>query len=369
MHAFVSHWSASDVLRLVGEAPRWPESARLLPPAKDCVSGQRDFRKCRIGERLDSLGLAARPVDLIVPAKSARSSGGLVRAHLWSGIVPQRSMLDLGGGLLSCGAELIVIQLCSAQSKLDALLDAHASAVRAEAELAAGLGLEEGPTIDHPLKWERIRRLIAAAVVACEFAGTYRLPAGEKNVSYRASRLMSSASLASAIAEMGETSGTRRAARVCDLTLEGSASPMETVLGLMLTLPVEYGGFGIERPQLNCPVDVSSCREEGLADRDVVTPDFLWPEQRVAIEYDSDEFHAARGAGQSARDATRANILTTLGCRVFRATSRTVRAPEGVVLLARQISHALGISLEPTTPLQELRRRKLYLELMPRTKA
>lgn len=145
MHAFVSHWSASDVLRLVGEAPRWPESTRPLPPAKDCVSGQRDFRECRIGERLDSLGLAARPVDLIVPAKSARSSGGLVRAHLWSGIVPQRSMLDLGGGLLSCGAELIVIQLCSAQSKLDALLDAHASAVRAEAELAAGLGLEEGP--------------------------------------------------------------------------------------------------------------------------------------------------------------------------------------------------------------------------------
>lgn len=368
MYAFVSHESACDVLRLVGDAPRWPASARPLPSAKDCVSGQRDFKKCRLGERLSSLGLSAPPVDLIVPAKGSRSSGSLVRAHAWNGAVPSRSMLGLGDGLLVSGPELVVIQLCSAQGKLDALLDAHASAVRAEVELAAELGLEERPAIDHPLKWEHIRRLIAATVIACEFAGTYRLPAGEKNVSYRAPRLMSAVSLESAIAEVGETPGTRRATRVCGLMLEGSASPMETVLGLMLTLPVEYGGFGIEMPQLNRPLDVSSCRGE-LADRDVVTPDFLWPERHVAIEYDSDEFHAARGAGQSARDAARANILTALGYRVFRVTSRVVRAPESVALLARQVAHALGVELEPTTPLQDLRRRKLYLELMPRARA
>ena len=138
------------------------------------------------------LGLPRVPLTLSFRPRARAAAAALFAPT--SGAESFRS--DLGGGLLSCGAELIVIQLCSAQSKLDALLDAHASAVRAEAELAAGLGLEEGPTIDHPLKWERIRRLIAAAVVACEFAGTYRLPAGEKNVSYRASRLMSSASLA-----------------------------------------------------------------------------------------------------------------------------------------------------------------------------
>lgn len=150
MYAFVSHESACDVLRLVGDAPRWPASARPLPSAKDCVSGQRDFKKCRLGERLSSLGLSAPPVDLIVPAKGSRSSGSLVRAHAWNGAVPSRSMLGLGDGLLVSGPELVVIQLCSAQGKLDALLDAHASAVRAEVELAAELGLEERPAIDTP---------------------------------------------------------------------------------------------------------------------------------------------------------------------------------------------------------------------------
>lgn len=367
MDAFVSHESACNVLRLVGAAPRWPDGIRPLPPADACVSGQRDFRSLRVGERLGSLGLTDRPVDLIVPEKSARSSGRLVRAHTWHGVVPCRSMLNLGNGLLVSGPELAVIQFCSAQGKLDALLDAHASAVRAEAEMAAELGLAEKPAIDHPLKWERIRRLIAATVVACEFAGTYRLATGEKNVNYQAPRLMSAATLAETIAEVGDTSGTRRASRVCDLMLEGSASPMETVLGLMLTLPVEYGGFGIEKPQLNCSIDVSSHRGE-LADRNVVTPDFLWPERRVAVEYDCNEFHAARAGERSAHDAARANILTVLGFHVLRVTPQTMRTLGGVALLARQIAFFLDTKLEPTTPLQDLRRRKLYLELMPQVR-
>lgn len=229
--------------------------------------------------------------------------------------------------------------------------------------MAAELGLVDKPAIDHPLKWERMRRLIAATVVACEFAGTYRLAAGEKNVSYRAPRLMSAATLAATIAKVGDTSGTRRARCVCDLMLEGSASPMETVLGLMLTLPVEYGGFGIEKPQLNCSIDVSSHRGE-LADRNVVIPDFLWPERRVAVEYDSGEFHAARAGERFAHDAVRANILAVLGYHVLRVVPQTMRTLGGVALLARQITFFLDTKLEPTTPLQDLRRRKLYLELM-----
>ena len=365
MYAFVSHESACGVVRLVGDAPRWPPTVRALP--QECVSGQRAFRSCRVGERLDALGLTERPVDLLVPAQGARSSGGRARFHVWGGLLPRRSLLDFGGGLLVSAPELIVIQLCSAQAKLDALLDAHADAVRAEAELAAVLDLPERPVVDHPLHWERIRRLVAATVVACEFAGTYRLPVGEKDVSYRAPRLLSAARLAGAADEVGTTQGTSRARRVCELMLEGSASPMETVLGLLLTLPVDYGGFGLEKPQLNHPIDVSGQRGS-LSDRDVVTPDFLWAARGVALEYDSVRFHAECGATQLETDAVRANTLTTLGYRVFRATAQTLGTLPGLTLLARQLAHALGAELEPTTPLQDLRRRKLYLQLMPRVR-
>lgn len=365
MYAFVSHESACDVVRLVGDAPRWPLTARALP--QECVSGQRDFRDRRIGERLDALGLTERPVDLLVPEQGARSSGSRARFHVWSGPVPRYALLDLGGGLLVSAPELAVIQLCSAQGKLDALLDAHANAVRAEAELAATFDLTDRPVIDHPLKWERIRRLVAATVVACEFAGTYRLAAGEKNVNYRAPRLLSAERLASAAGEVGTMQGTSRARRVCELMLEGSASPMETVLGLMLTLPVDFGGFGLEKPQLNHPIDVSEQRGS-LSDWDVVTPDFLWAGRGVALEYDSVRFHVARGATQLERDAVRANTLAALGYRVFRATAQTLGTLPGLALLARQLAHALGTELEPTTPLQDLRRRKLYLQLMPKVR-
>lgn len=135
-------------------------------------------------------------------------------------------------------------------------------------------------------------------------------------------------------------------------------------MALLLTLPVEFGGFGLERPLLNQAVDVRGARGT-LSDRDYVTPDFVWPSQRVALEYDSDEFHARRGERQLGRDATRANILTSLGYHVLRVTPQVARSLAGLSLLARQIAYVLDVELVEATPLQELRRRKLYLQLMP----
>ena len=97
-----------------------------------------------------------------------------------------------------------------------------------------------------------------------------------------------------------------------------------------------------------------------------VTTDFLWREQRVALEYDSDEFHANKGREQAGRDALRANALLVGGYRVFRATTQMVRTLEGVALLAGQLAAALGVDLAEPTEADELRRRRLFAELMPK---
>lgn len=371
MYAFVSHESACEVLRLlstgetpVGDMPRWPHDVRRLPTANACVSGQRDFRGSSAERRLRALGVTGRPVDLMVRSQESRSSGREARIHVWGGLLPVDSLFRLDEGLYVSGPELAVIQLCSAQGKLDALLDAHVSAVRAETELLASLGLSESPVYDHPLHWERIRRLVAAVMVACEFAGTYRLGRGEGGTAYGMRPLMSMASLARACDDVGPSQGTRRARRVSELALDGSASPMETSLALMLSLPVDFGGFGLERPLLNCPLDVSGERGR-VSDRDAVVPDILWFGQRVILEYDSAEFHAARGRGQAKKDAARSNVLTALGYRVLRATPQTVRSLADVSLLARQIARLLDVELAATTPVQDLRRRRLFALLMP----
>lgn len=371
MYAFVSHESACEVLRLLstgetpfGDVPRWPREVRRLPTAVACVSGQRDFRGSSAERCLGALGVTGRPVDLMVRTQESRSSGSEVRVHVWGGLLPVDSLLRLDEGLYASGPELAVIQLCSAQGKLDALLDAHVSAVRAETELLASLGLDERPVYDHPLHWERIRRLVAAVMVACEFAGTYRLGRGEGGTAYGVRPLMTMASLARACDDVGLSQGTRRARRVCGLAMDGSASPMETSLALLLSLPVDFGGFGLERPLLNCPLDVSGERGR-VSDRDVVVPDLLWFGQRVILEYDSAEFHAAQGEDQAKKDAARANVLTALGFRVLRATPQTVRSLADVTLLARQIARLLDVELAETTPVQDLRRRRLFALLMP----
>lgn len=370
MRAFVSHESACNALRLIysdagkdAKVPRWPQSARSLPGPDECVSGQRAFGEAGVGDVLSGLGLTARPVDLIVSAQATRSSGAKARFHVWSGVLPRDALLLVTNDLLVSGPEFVIVQLCSAQGKLDALLDAHVAAVRAEAELAASVDSAD-TAIDHPLRWESIRRLVAATVVACEFAGTYRLGVGSRSTAYRAPRIMEAAGLGRFAEEAGKSQGTLRARRVGELMLEGSASPMETVLALMLTLPVDFGGYGLEKPLLNQAIDVRHLKGT-LSDRDEVVPDFLWPAQGVALEYDSDEFHVRRGKGQLRRDATRANILTAMGYRVFRVTPQMVRSLPGLSLLARQIARALDVEPMEATPLQDLRRSKLFMQLMP----
>lgn len=159
MYAFVGHESARDILRLLyryergrSEIPRWPPASRRLPQAGECVSGQRTFAAAHVGETLSGLGLASRPVDLLVPTRGARGGGDAVRAHVWSGILSRGSLLHVSDGLLVSGPELVVVQLCSSHGKLEPLLDAHVEAVRAELEMAGDAGPERSPVVDHPLE-------------------------------------------------------------------------------------------------------------------------------------------------------------------------------------------------------------------------
>lgn len=368
MYAFLSHDTACESLRFLSvrsllPVARWPKAARKLPVA-ECVSTQRDYRQLREEIDLGTLGARSAPVHLLVSSQRMRSSGRAAQFHVWSSDLPARSFVRVSNKVLVSGPELTIMQFGAATAKLDGLLDAHVAAVSAEAGTLAELGLPEPPTVDHPLVWEHERRIVAAAVLACEFAGTYRLGTGGEAVRYRVAPIMSCEGLGYMAATAGNTTATSRARKVAGLAFDGSASPMETALALLLTLPVDYGGFGLPRPLLNASVDVSEHRGM-LADRDRVTPDFLWPSERVALEYDSEEFHGGDEESMGG-DAIRANILTACGYRVFRATLQTTRSLAGVELLSRQLARALGVVLEIPDEIRALRRRRLYAELMPR---
>lgn len=367
MYAFVSHQSACEALRLLeGRAGRWPQKARLLPLRGSCVSNQRAFRQLCEQEELARYGIVSRPVHMLVPYQSARSRGKDARFHVWSRLIPAGAMLRLSPELFLSGPELTVIQHCGNNAKLDALLDDFHETVQGEREVRALIGADEGGlVIDHPLEWERIRSLVNAAVLACEFAGTYRLGVGESEVRYHVAPLMTCDSLRAMAQTTGATSMENRALRAADLAFDRSASPMETAVALMLTLPLEFGGFGLPRPDLNAPVDTAEVRGK-LSDSDEVTPDELWRDRFVALEYDSVEFHGQLGPSQLTKDARRANVLTAMGYKVFRVTPGLVESLQGMKLLAQQLAHALGVVLVEPSEMEMVRRRKLFIALMPR---
>ena len=367
MYAFVSHQSACEALRsLNGDEQRWPNCERMLPLMGECVGGQMAFRQLASKIDLAGLGINQDQVDILVPRAGARSRGQSALLHVWSRVLPVNSMYRVHSNLLVSGPELTIIQLCGTHSKLDALLDDFAQAVWAQQDINALTGTDERVVVDDPLKWDRMRRLLAATVVACEFAGTYRLPnAARKTTWFNAPKLMTIQSLQEVAQKVGVWSPEARAVRAAGLAFDGSASPMETALALLLTLPLEYGGFGLPRPRLNVSPDVSSMRPD-LSDRDEVRCDMFWERECVALEYDSYEFHGYDDLAQLTNDALRANILASMGYSVFRVTYGSVRSLARVELLAHQLAKALGVSLKQANEIQKVRRTKLYVELMPK---
>lgn len=67
--------------------------------------------------------------------------------------------------------------------------------------------------------------------------------------------------------------GVKAAKRASSYLVKGSASPMESLLSMLLCLPPSLGGFGLPRPELNYPIETN---EGGIAIRRC---DLCWPDQ------------------------------------------------------------------------------------------
>ncbi|MFC4019827.1 DUF559 domain-containing protein [Micromonospora sp. GCM10011542] len=99
--------------------------------------------------------------------------------------------------------------------------------------------------------------------------------------------------------------GGRRARWVFELADPGAQSPPESQLRVRLVLA------GLPRPVAQHPVRLPN----GL----ILHPDLVWPEYRVAVEYDG-QWHA--DADQLHRDRRRLNLLVGAGWLVLHVTSR-----------------------------------------------
>lgn len=137
--------------------------------------------------------------------------------------------------------------------------------------------------------------------------------------------------------------GRVKAFKVALLVKGGAASPMEIALALMLCTDRERGGYGLPWPELNHALPVSGAARQ-LWDGDHITPDLLWYDARLAIEYDSDSHHT--GASRITRDAIRRTVLEELGVRVITVTNGQLLSARQTDGIARVVARHLGIPFE-----------------------
>ncbi|MBQ9007353.1 MAG: hypothetical protein IJ092_13445 [Atopobiaceae bacterium] len=120
------------------------------------------------------------------------------------------------------------------------------------------------------------------------------------------------------------------------LLLDGSASPSETLLALMISLPYKEGGYGFKDVELNPAVPIPP-ETLHLTSTDLYHPDCYLPAIQVDLESQSYENHLGRKA--LVRDASRRNDIQTLGIEVKDVTWDTVSHLDKLDRLALQLIH------------------------------
>lgn len=175
--------------------------------------------------------------------------------------------------------------------------------------------------------------------VAFELCGTYRLDPRRSGGFLSGKSLASVETLRRRAQCLQGTRGANEALRALAYALDGSASPMETKLAMLLSLPKCLGGYGLPRPKMNYRIDIGG-QSRKAASKGYYVCDLFWPGRQIAVEYDSDAFHT--GSERIASDASRRNALLAQGVTVVTITKRQVFDKRELDRAAASLAKALG---------------------------
>ena len=291
MRVFISHQSALEYWRKQLALPH--DSAR---------------RRCSVmladnppsTEYVKLLGLSL-PLSIMLRKDNRRWASKCMKQHVFTGETPEGCFVNVKDGVFVSSPEFCFFQMASQLS------------------------------------------LVGLIVLGYELCGGYSMPAAnspdvpERGFHLR-SPLTNTKKLKAFISRMRGVNGHQKALRALRFILEGSASPMETKLAILLTLPYSLGGFGLPKPELNARIILSKAAEN-VSNKEFYRCDLFWPEQNIAVEYDSDLFHT--GSKQISEDSKKRNALMTMGINVISVTksqfSNTIEFEKAARVIANRI--------------------------------
>lgn len=244
------------------------------------------------------LGIDEKPVSLLVSHETNRRRSQNLCPHIWSEKHPSRSFYKIAESLYMSTPEATFLQL----------------------------GNELG--------------LIQLITIGYELCGSYGLSAQSDNGFLQKEPRSNPQLIKRYLAKCSGFHGIKTTKRAANYIVKGSASPMESLLSMLLCLPPLLGGFGLPRPELNHPIETNDGRFS------VRRCDLCWPNQQFALEYDSDAFHSERS--RLHLDSSRRSTLEKEGIHVVSVTKNQVFDRSQLLDLATIASKRLGKRLSPT---------------------
>ena len=127
--------------------------------------------------------------------------------------------------------------------------------------------------------------------------------------------------------------------------LDGSRSPAESRLYIILCLPTKRGGYGLIKPELNVKIPLPKHLQD-ICGSPYYIADFYYPHHGLVVEYEG-HYHWEGNARMD--DNVRDLIFRELGITVIRIGKKQLENPALLDLQVREISRRLGIKYhEPT---------------------
>lgn len=244
------------------------------------------------------VGIDKKPVSILVSHEANRRRSRGLSPRIWSGKHPSRSFYKIAQNLYISTPEATFLQLGKELS------------------------------------------LIQLITVGYELCGSYGLSVQSSSGFLRREPRSNPQLIERYLEKCEGIHGVKAAKRASSYLVKGSASPMESLLSMLLCLPPSLGGFGLPRPELNCPIETN---EGSVAMRRC---DLCWPDQQFALEYDSDTFHS--DASKLHLDSSRRSALEKAGVHVVSVTKNQVFDRGQLFNLATIASKRLGKRLSPT---------------------
>lgn len=172
-----------------------------------------------------------------------------------------------------------------------------------------------------------------------ELCGTYWRSRVDQTCSYQLSPLARTSRLVSYAQANSTLPGARKTLRALKYVVDDSASPRESKLAILLSLPSRCGGYGLAGFKMNHVVQANA-KARAIASRNSFRCDLCWPAEKIDIEYQSREHH--EGEGSRISDSRRANALAAMGWRVVSITNDELDSFTATDVIARSLRLKLG---------------------------